>query len=281
MRERYEFRILEEHAALLLLKYEGVKLSAGVVRKLTIFSTDPKFTRIGQLERELNERGENLYFSWDVFRVYSAAEIASADIFNFSPLAYFEPAGEMCDTLYDEAEACPICGAGGTQVGPLFLDLKRIPKKPDIAISIAGEIVVNQRFVDVFNDNGITGVDFYPVQQKKMKDLRPTGWYQFIVKPPYVDIIPPTRFGITPFNEDERGEYRCARGDTMGLNKLSEITVSLSSRGQADVAMSKQFIGRRAGILRPSRSVFVSPKVRNVFIESGLKGAGFEIAHLS
>ena len=86
-----------------------------------------------------------------------------------------------------------------------------------------------------------------------------------------------TRAGITPFDDDVAGEYRCPHGDTIGLNLLSEVTISASSRGDADFVASRQFLGRRAGLLRPLRCIFVSQKVRQLFEGHGVKAYRLEV----
>jgi len=76
----------------------------------------------------------------------------------------FEPTGEECGTVYDEAVSCPTCGAGRKQVSPLKLNLRKIPKTKDLARTIADEWVVSQRLVNALVDANISGVEFQPVR---------------------------------------------------------------------------------------------------------------------
>ena len=282
MQEEFEFRILEEHAHRLFSSDEGKR---GILaRTIKISGNDPRFPLIGDIDREFKQRRNGSFFyGWSVCRNYSAEEIASAELFHLivNSSAYFEPAGEDCGTVYDEDLSCSICSAGGSQNGPLYLDINRIPRRKDIAKTIAGEVVVSQRLVDLLVERCVTGIAFHPVRRRRTTDIRPTGWHQLDVLPPNAEIVQPTRVGITPFDDDLDGEYRCTMGDTIGFNLLSEITISAASRGEKDVVATRQFIGHRAGVLRPEKSILASPKVRQIFEENKIKGCRFEIAHLA
>jgi hypothetical protein len=193
----------------------------------------------------------------------------------------FEPAGEECGTQYDESSTCPRCGAGAQQVGPLFLDIKRIPKGKDFAKSIAGEVVISRRASELFVQHGITGVAFHPVRTKGAKSLELPNWSQLVIHSGDADIVPPTKAGIDPFNDDPKGEHRCIEGDTIGLNLLSEVSVAATSRGQADIVATRQFVGVRRGLLRPERIILISQKVRQLIEAEKLKGCEIEVAHLA
>lgn len=281
MQEIAEFRIAEEYAHLLFKYNEGVRLGDSV-RKIEIDITDPKFVEIGVLEKKIQKKDNTYFFSsWTIKRKYNKSELENAKLFLFRPTAYFEPAGEEHGTVYDESTACPSCGAGAKQVGPLFLPVSRIPKGKDIAITIAGEIVVSQRLVQLFKQHKITGVDFDPVRKSIKSKAKSDAWFQLLVRSSTAEIIPPTRLGIDPFDDDSKSEYRCSNGDTIGLNVLSELTIRKSTRGNDDFFSSHQFIGRRAGVLRPERVLFISPKVWKLIVSEKLKGCKVEVAHLS
>jgi len=51
MRETAELRVDEDYASKLFADSEGTKL--GIARKITIAIDDPRFARIGELQREL------------------------------------------------------------------------------------------------------------------------------------------------------------------------------------------------------------------------------------
>jgi len=105
-------------------------------------------------------------------------------------------------------------------------------------------------------------------------------WHQLIVTSVDTEIVPPTRVGINPFDEDAEGEYRCQHGDLIGLNLLSEVSISATSLGNADIISTWQFIGARRGLLRPKRIILISPKMRRLIESEKLGGAELEIAHI-
>jgi hypothetical protein len=91
-------------------------------------------------------------------------ELAAAQLFPVDVTNRFEPAGEACGTVYDEMAACPICQAGAQQIGLLVLNPRRIKRRWDIGATIADELVFSRRAVDLLRAEGITGVDFAPVE---------------------------------------------------------------------------------------------------------------------
>jgi hypothetical protein len=165
MRELIEFRILERYAKLFLEPDQGSKLG-GSVRRLIISKNDPLYERIGHIDRQLRQNGEYLFHGWDYIRRYSQTELQTADLFHLEIQAVFEPAGEECGTVYDESEACKICGGGRKQVTNLILDLRRIPKGKDIARSIADEWVVSQELSEKLVDAKLSGFELRPVQHQ-------------------------------------------------------------------------------------------------------------------
>ena len=44
---------------------------------------------------------------------------------------------------------------------------------------------------------------------------------------PLLEIVPPTGAGVDPFDEDPEGRYRCPCGHVLGLNRLSELWISV------------------------------------------------------
>lgn len=283
MREMAEFRVDEEFASELFRDNEGEKL--GSVRKILVPTTDPRFPEIGRLQKSLKQTTNHPFFyGWDIRRSYNKQELDMAPMFHLIHTAYFEPSGEECGTEYDDTYACRRCSSGARQESDLFLDWKRIPKKKDIAVTIAGEIVVSRRVVDLFL-NDIEGADFLPVKQKHEPDSESTEWYQLSVKSVGAEIIPPTLVGNNLFDYDEEGQNRCPNGDLLGLNLLTEVSIGLDSYNGADIVSSKQFIGVRRGLLRPRRLIFISRKLWSVIERERVKGervkgVRFEIAHL-
>jgi len=279
MREITEFRISERFASMLFADGEGQRLGTSV-RKVDISSDDPRYAEIGRLDNRLSEEEDTFFFAgWRIRRTYTKEELASASLFRFEVRSFFEPAGEECGTRYDESTACPDCGAGARQIGPLVLPSSRIPKAKDISETIAGEMVVSRRVVELFERHNVTGVRLEPVRVNKGRDVS-ADWYQLSVPIPDADIVPPTRVGINPFDEDPGGECRCPRGDLIGLNLLSEVSISKETRGTADFIASRQFVGTRRGLLRPGRVILISPRVRELLKKEKVRAVEMEIAHL-
>ena len=105
-------------------------------------------------------------------------------------------------------------------------------------------------------------------------------WYQLVVTSNTADIVPPTRVGINPFDDDPKGECRCPLGDLIGLNLLSEVSISAASCSESDIICSRQFIGVRRGLLRPRRVMLISPKFWKVLESESIKGVVIEVVHL-
>ncbi|UCD52920.1 MAG: hypothetical protein JSW27_09820 [Phycisphaerales bacterium] len=334
----------EDFAPRLLSENEGKRLGDSI-RRVELATNDPRFERIGELQRETRAKTDRSFFyGWHIRRRYTKEELVSAKCLQLAVTAVFEPAGEECGTEYDEATACSNCGAGAAQVSDLYLDLRKAPKNRDIARTIADEIIVSQRLAEKMIDAGVTGFQFRPVRHKARYEdepvdlhqvptgreiLRraeeagfphPTGkfyvwlnraenrvlfeqaraenatlkgeedrrkgkpmpiWYQLVVTATDAEIVPPTRVGIDPFDDDPKGECRCPLGDLIGLNLLSEVSIRAASRGDTDIVASRQFIGTRRGVLRPRRAILISPRMWRLIESEKLRGIQIEVAHLA
>lgn len=280
MKENYVFHILTEYLNLLAPEVD-VKISEKSAVPIKAVSGDAKFAKIKKISEQLQRENKYLFFSWGQRRHYTKDEIQNAKLFHLIPRARVAPEGDRCGTVYDETYACPHCGAGACIDGDLYLSLTRLPKTSDIAMSISGEIIVSQRLVDVFTSAGISDAIFKPLHRKKRKDTDFCGWYEWQMSSSEVDIAPQTLVGDKIFGlkaDDEK--YVCPLGDTIGLNLLSELSVFAASYCGKDVGQTRQYIGRRSGVIHPQRQILVSPRVRNIFVSHGLKGADFEVVHL-
>lgn len=288
MQEIYEFRVQEKHASRLFAPNEGKKLGWTkqfgdefvTVRKVELTADDPKFKRVGELNDLIKKEPFGFFFAgWDIHRRYTEDEFEKAELFLLHHISTFEPPGENCGTKYDESSACKHCKAGAQQTTPLFLDWKRIPKGKDIARTIAGEIVVSSRLVELFEKRSITGAEFKPIRHSPATSAESKDWFQLLVKSCGAEVSPKTRTGVNPFDEDQAGEYRCLKGDLIGLARLSEVWINRSSYNGYDIVASRQFIGTRGGLLRPERLLLISPKLRRIIEEQKVKGCKLEIAH--
>jgi hypothetical protein len=250
-----------------------------LVRKIEIETCSPRFAEIGRLHREMSRTiGKPFFYSSRIRRKYSRRELDDASLLHLKITAVFEPEGEDCGTQYDESSACPQCGSGARQVGDLLMQIGRIPKRKDFAVTIAGEILVSRKAADLLAQHGVTGAEFRAVRSSR-SGVESPDWVQLVGTSTMADISPPTRVGGGPFNDDPNGEYRCPRGDLAGFNLLSELSVSAASTGDADIVFTRQFVGARRGVLRPARAILVSQKVRRLIESENLKGCRIEVAH--
>ena len=299
MREVVELRIPEELASSRWPASVGERLGESV-RKLKVSTADPLFSEIKEADRELRSRGELLITGWKIARKYSRRELAQAELLHIFPKKMFEPAGEEGGTEYDEASACDhafspgtlgevrgnaiytlatTCGGGAEQTTPLYLDGRRIPKTVDFARTIAGEVVVTAKVRDVFSRHGFTGAVFAPLRLSNRNGKESDAHFQLVVEPLYLSIHQDTRAGGSLF--DEGGYGRCPFGHSVGLNLLSEVTVTRDRESDADLMASEQFVGVRQGLLRPHRIMLLSPRAWDIFEAQKLRGLGVEIARMA
>jgi hypothetical protein len=276
MRETIEFRISEAHVKAFLEPGLGTPIGYGTI-KVVLPIDDPRVRLMGDLDREFTRKGRAFFTSWQIVRRYTRNEIETAELFQMFIRPTFEPEGEMYGTMYDDAAACSICGAGAPQLTDLHLDVRRIPKKKDLAITIAGEMVISARLVDVLHKHGITGAEYRPVRHKTGEVVE--EWRHLVVTSKPVDIVPPTRVGDTPFDLDERGQHRCPLKHVVGLNRLSELWVKRAGHDGSDWVRTRQLIGVRRGVLRPEEQLLISPRLHRLLLELKAKRFEVEVAH--
>lgn len=277
MQERIELRIDERKASRYLPEDLGERLEHSV-RKVVMNSTDPRLDSIRVADKEQKSLGSCLFTGWSITRKYTNSELNAARLFTLVVKRWFEPEGEACGTSYDDSSACPCCGAGAPMTTPLRLDSRSLPKNGDIAKTIADELIVSRRFVDLFRSEGLVGAAFDPIQLSNKKNTPSSDWFQPKIVCTRPSIAGPTRFGETPFDDNEYG--KCPARDTLGLNRLSEVWIDSTTYDGADLTETQQYAGHREGILRPATILLVSPRLRELLKKQGLKQFGIEIAHL-
>jgi hypothetical protein len=282
MRETVEFRISEEKARRYLEPGDG-KLLGRSTRKLVLDTNDIRYARVESLERELKKQGSYFFTYWDIRRTYTKKEWEAAELCLLDITNAFEPEGEVCGTRYDESVACPHCCVGARQLNELRLVPSSLPRGKDITRTIAySEILFSARLVDALREHGVTGARFLPVLSKSGRETL-DSWFQLEVTSRPLEVAPATRFGVGPFDPDERGEYRCPLGHIPGLRILSELSVRREDWDGADVCAAKQYVGyrsRNGGAFRPYPLLLVSQRVRKLFGELKSKGFALEVAHL-
>lgn len=279
MREFLELRVEEEFAPLVFTDSEGERLGDSI-RKIVLDSSDPRCRVIEATQARLKSEGSGPLFLGYIFhRKYRPAELQAAALFQLSN-KIFEPCGEEHGTIYDETVACPCCGAGSVQVGPLRLPPSRVPKGCDFATTIAGEHVISKRMAEILSRAGVTGAHFTPIRHGRPPGIDAKDWFQLRISGPRAKIVPPTQLGAGPFDRNQIGKCQL-QGDTAGLNVLSEVSIQATTRGEADFLETDQYVGVRRGALRPERQILISPKVQRIIMSEGKKGCKIEIAHLT
>lgn len=290
MKAIYEFRLAERDAESILPPGLGRVSQSGKVRVVKVLREDPVFTQLEQAHTDRRRHNdEGLIYSWDVRRSYTADEISRAELLHLLPIGAFEPEGEECGTKYDESTACPHCGAGRQQLTPLALDARKvqperdietqtIPRHKDISRSIADEIAVSNRVAHLLTDASASGFALGPVN--RCGTSQPLdGILQLMVTANPVEAVPPTSYGIDPFDLDEEGRFRCPFGHVAGLNLLSELTIDRATWYGEDIVPTRQWFGERVGALVPSRSLLISARVYRLMVAAGVRGARYEVVH--
>ena len=277
MKEICELRVNNTYFHLLPKTIIGNDL--GPVTRLKIEINSLEFQLIKEIAEKVKaEKTENFFYGWGIKRNYSKKELVNATLFHLIIGNEFEPAGEECGTLYDETTACEICGANRKQIGSLKLKKGTIPKK-DIARTIAGEIIVSERFANVFVKRKLKGLDLVPVEFAKG-----ASDYCQLVATSEIELSQSTVAGINIFDLSTSSEgeiYKCPKGHTIGLNLLSEAYVLNSpSISENDFLVSKQKVGVKRGLLRPEPLYFCSQAFREMIEEEKLIGFEFEITNI-
>lgn len=297
MKETVEFRINYDFANLLFKEDEGKDLGQlnKSVKIVELSKDDPRYNQIPIISKKVKEKyGKGFFFGWQIKRKYVKNEIESAVLFQIKIKKTFEPSGEECGTTYDEKTSCKICKANRKQIGLLKLKKGTIPKK-DIAKTIAGEIVVSEKFKEACKDRHLRGVEMIPIEFEEGL----SSYYQLIA-PSKLNLTNNTIAGGDIFNIGHEGSeateftvsgeykvkleeevYKCPEGHLIGLNLLSEVFVSDSPLvNEYDFFSSNQKVGVRRGLLNPVSLYMCSPAFRKMVIEEDLTGFEFEVANV-
>ena len=274
MKETLELRINYDYAHLLFKADEGQNIGTSV-KVVELSKEDSRYRQVPIIAEEVRKKyNGKFFFGWKIGRKYSRRELDTAILLHLKIKTIFEPTGEECGTLYDETAACTICGANRKQVSPLIFEKGTMPKK-DIAKTIGGEVVVSEKFVNAVKRRNLKGLQFGAVNVEK--------YYQLTANTD-IELSPNTIVGINPFDLSTSNEgeiYKCPKGDTIGLNLLSEpYVLNSQSIGKYDFYASRQKVGVRRGLLRPEPIYFCSPAFRKMVEEEKLSGFEFEITNI-
>jgi hypothetical protein len=97
-------------------------------------------------------------------------------------------------------------------------------------------------------------------------------WCQLRAIAPSVPVAPLTQFGVDVFDDDPQGAHRCPLGHVAGLNLLSEIYVRREDWPETDFAITRELVGDRRGLLRPTPLLLISQRARAILVDHGIKG---------
>jgi hypothetical protein len=280
MNESLELRVYEEHASRVFAKDEGLRLSEHV-RKIVISTNDPRLPAIEAVQAELCAQRSRLFAGWYYHRRYAPAELRRAQLLTVAIPSSHLFSGEEAGSTYDEASACPVCGAGRKRTSPLRMRLGKLPRVKDIVRSSTDEWIVSARLVEAFRAAECTGADFVPIEFRRAPKNAAPQWYELIPTGAPALIHTRTVRGVGPFPDPaEDLKYSCPLGDTLGFNRLSELYVGDDLPLERDVMRTRQFFGSRMGMFCPTRELILSGRAWRALTDAGIAGLKVEVAHI-
>ena len=120
--------------------------------------------------------------------------------------------------------------------------------------------------------------------RRRLRGGTSSGWYQLFVVSAPVELGADTRIGNGPFDDDIAGRQRCPlglRGHVVGLNLLSQVSLSSSNWTGSDFAQSQGLVGVRRGLFNPVPLLFVSTRLRDLFLNNHVRGWTSEVVNLT
>lgn len=278
MRERWELRVRNGDAPEPELLASGRML--GHITQIKLDGDDPVLARLIAQHRARKSAGKSGLISQAIItRRYSVDELRRATLFHLLWTKMFAAVGAETGTIYDRTDACPLCEAGPTQVGPLRLRRSDMPLRYDAAFTQSrAERVVNERVAGIIASEGLTGVECRPVDFSTSRKQDGPAWYQLVVTGPRLAFVPPSRFADDML--DGGDDVRCPAGHVAGNVLTTEAYVRLPDAPHADVMESEQFLGWANGHILPVRMIFVSPRFREAMLREKIRGWDYEVAHV-
>jgi len=278
MKAYAEFHVPESYAEEFLPADLGKK-KMNFVRIVRVPVGSEIYQKIGEIYKQVRTRDKKFFFhGWNIHRSYSKKELASAKLLLLKINKTFEPTGLECGTVYDNHNACDICGTGIQQITELILDLNTVPKNVDIARTISNEIIISREFAKLLIDNNVKGCNINIVHHNS-PEYKKKAWFQLMATS-LVSVNSATKTGEDPFDEDEHNKYRCAKGHTIGLDILSELSIDIDSWNGSDFAATKELFGVNRGLLRTYPLLVISQKLYRLITEMHCKGFTVEVVHL-
>ncbi|WP_225412079.1 hypothetical protein [Stigmatella hybrida] len=277
MREFLELRLSAEEAALYVPGYATKGLDPLDTVRLHRDVNDPLVEKLRSIEAGYQAQGTTLFSMCAVRRHYTPRELQAAEHLKVEFWPFFMPSGEECGTQYEDARACPLCGAGAPQLGELRLNVGRIPKSRDLAVTPGAEFVVSSRLVKAMRAHRITGFELRPVLSKGGKPTE--AWHQLIIPSATVEAAPLARFGKS-YLAPEPDETRCPRGHVLGRRLLSPLHVARSSLKALDWQALRGLLGARQGLFRPHPLFIISQRLYRLLKKLKVRNLNEEVAHV-
>lgn len=194
MKETLELRMNYDYANLLFKADEGKNLGTSV-KVVELSKDDPRYNQVPIIAKQIQQKYDKaFFFGWEIKRKYGKKELEAVTLLHLKIKTVFEPAGEECGTLYDEIASCEVCGANRKQISPLTLKHGSVPKK-DIARTIAGEVVVSEKFAAACKQRGLKGLVLEPI----IFDKGTSNFFQLTALS-QIELSHNTLAGINPFD---------------------------------------------------------------------------------
>jgi hypothetical protein len=105
-------------------------------------------------------------------------------------------------------------------------------------------------------------------------------WFQLCAISSRVLTCPPTKYGITPFDENVEASNECPLGHVSGRRILTEIAIRREDWDQSDLVATTNLIGFRSGYFVPEPMLLISPRLWRFMVDNKVRGVAFEVAHL-
>ena len=119
------------------------------------------------------------------------------------------------------------------------------------------------------------------LEARARKNFKPMPvWYQLLITSKRVPMVPPTRAGNDPFDDDPEDEERCPYGHVIGCKLLSEVSVSREAWDGSDVVCTSNLTGPRRGLCVPRPSLLISPRFYHLLREHKIRGYKADVAYL-
>ena len=349
MRETIVLTLNGEFADRLLAANEGMAVT-GAWRRVELSTKDQRLARINNICEEVErETGKTFLIAAWHRRRYRRYELESAELLHMTILGEFGLAGETCGTEYDDSKACSKCGAEFVQRSPLILDVRRAPRKAEIAHGALHEWVVSERVAELMVGAGMKGFELQPVvhkayyaddgidlrkyvsgqelihlaqsmnvefgspefyswlnrpdhrewlsrvtdehlEAKRLRELwRPRklgSWFQLLATSQPLPTLAPTRFGLSPFDNDVEQRHFCS-SHQRGFRLLSELYVDKAMWDGSDVVRTAELVGGGSGQVysiaikrRPHPLLLISQRMWRLLRENKVSNFRVEIAHL-